>query len=50
MHDPQEQQQRDQAVQDEQQGINVRAAYRVLVRAFYRLECSDSDSQEEDHA
>ena len=49
MHEPQEQQSTE-GVQDEQQGINVRAAYRVLVRAFYRLECSDSDSQEEDHA
>jgi len=49
MHEPEEQQP-DQTTQDEQHGINIRAAYRVLVRAFYRLECSDSDSQENDHA
>jgi hypothetical protein len=48
MHEPEEQQQCNEATKDEQQGINVRAAYRVLVRAFYRLECSD-DTKEEDH-
>ncbi len=51
MHEPEEQQQQPgQTTQDEQHGINIRAAYRVLVRAFYRLECSDSDPQENDHA
>lgn len=49
MHEPEEQKQPDQAAQEEQQGINKRAAYRVLVRAFYRLECSDTDSPEEIH-
>lgn len=47
MHDPEEQQSTE-GVQNEQHSINVRAAYRVLVRAFYRLECNDN-TKEKDH-
>ncbi|MEZ4614706.1 MAG: hypothetical protein R2867_04210 [Caldilineaceae bacterium] len=49
MHEPEEQQ-LGSTNQAEQQGINLHAAYRVLVRAFYRLECTDSDSEEENNA
>jgi hypothetical protein len=48
MHEPQEELL--QPIEEEQQGIDLHTAYRVLIRAFYRLECTEKDAKEADHA
>lgn len=49
MHEPEEQQ-LDQAIPNEQQGIDLLSAYKAFVRAIYRIEFANSSSKEEDHA
>jgi hypothetical protein len=49
MYEPQEQH-LDQAIQDDQQGIDLLSAYKAFVRAIYRIEFSNSSSKEKDHA
>lgn len=46
MHEPEEELL--QETEEKAQGIDLRAAYKVLVRAFYRLECSKNGSKEEE--
>lgn len=47
MHEPQEKVL--QSANEEQQGIDLEAAYKVLVRAFYRLESTENSLKETDH-
>ena len=50
MHEPEERQQPNPTAQEEQQGIDLLAAYKVFVRAFCRVEFTNSSFKEEDHA
>lgn len=44
MHEPQEQILHPN--EEKEQGIDLQAAYKVLIRAFYRLECTKDNSKE----
>jgi len=38
-----------QPITEEKQSIDLQAAYKVFIRAFYRLECTENGSKEADH-